>query len=739
MEIIMNILIVGSGGREHAVCKKLLNCNLYYYGTHSNPKMNLYATLLGIGNLKNVTEITQKALHNNINMVIVGPETPLSCGLSDELAKYNIPTIGPTKDMALIETSKHFARELLFNNGLGKYCPKLLHVINHLNCDYDQLSKDLNETLKIHKVVIKPDGICGGKGVMVQDDHFTTKEEIINYCKQVNSKIIIEEKLVGEEFSIMSFTDGYTLKHMIPVKDYKRLLDGNLGPNTGSMGSVTGYDGKLWFLDDEDIKECQMINEMIIDLLRKDDKVYKGILYGSFMKTVDKEIKVIEFNARFGDPECINVLELLNNDLLDIFKKICNQELHKIELSFRREASVFKYKVPKGYPDHSQKDIVVFDGDMICANMIKNEKGDFVTLGSRAFGVILCGEDISQICHDVNKLLDKETKLFYRKDIGSQLSLSYNESGVNTEEKALAIEEIKQDILSTYNGDVLSDFGDFAGIMRFGDKTLITSTDGVGTKSIMVLDYYGYEKGFEMLGNDLVILNANDILVKMGHPLFFLDYFGCHKLNATHLKCFVKGITNACKSIKCSLIKGETAQMPDIYHENTFDLVGTIVGYCDGVLNGKEMIQEGDIVIGLPSNGPHTNGFSLIRKIIDRVKQYENINPKIMEALCAPHKNYYDDVMTLKNQVDIHGLCHITGGGFIDNPERVLPDGFDINYCSWKMPYVFEYLQEKGHLSNCEMKKTFNCGIGMLVVIPENDLNKIKGIDYVIVGHVTKK
>lgn len=752
----IKVLIIGSGGREHAICKKLSTsrCTLFYYGSHENPGMNQYAKLLDNGDLTDINKITQLALDNKIEMVIIGPEKPLFYGLTDKLLENNIQVIGPKQNLAMIETSKYFARQLMIENGLEHYCPKLLQVIYPGN-DFDRINTILNTIMKSYKIVLKPDGIYGGKGVWVQDDHFSTKEHILNYCHQLatfGQTTIIEEKLVGEEFAIMSFSDGYTLRHMIPVRDYKRLRDGDLGPNTGSMGSITGYNGKLWFLNEQDIKTCHMINEKIIDLLKEKSggQIYKGILYGSFMKTNNKEIKVIEFNARFGDPECVNVLELLENDLLDVFKAICNNTLHQINLRFKKDASVFKYKVPNGYPDKSMKGDLVHlkqtDDDMIYASIMKNKDNQYLTLGSRTFGVIKIGKDISQLCYHVNQTLDDiEDNLFYRKDIGSTISLCYKNSGVNIPEKEKALSEIQKDIESTYNHNVVSHFGDFAGIMKFGHNStgknnlLITSTDGVGTKSILVLEHFGYEKGFEMLGRDLVNLNVNDILVKGADPMFFLDYFGCGKLDANHLKYFIKGITDACKEVGCILLKGETAQMPDIYLPNTFDLVGTIVGSCweNDLIDGKTMIQEGDSVISLPSNGPHTNGFTLIRKIIDRLKTYDDIDPDILNHICAPHKCYYRDILQLRHLgVSIHGLCHITGGGLSENPKRILPDGLTINYLNCQMPYVFEYLQEKGHLSDEEMRQTFNCGIGMMVIIPSEDIARIKGIDYLLIGKI---
>ena len=724
----MNVLIIGNGGREHAIAKKLSqsDCQLYYYGPNTNPGMDQFCKIMGVGSYHNLDEIRELALENKIKIVVVGPELPLSLGITNYLQKVGIHVIGPTKELAQIETSKLFCRNLLYDHGLDKYSPSLLHIIKKGD-DFRNTMTILESLLCKHQIVIKEDGLCGGKGVKIQGEHFNGIKEASDICKELmlqEKNILIEEKLVGEEFSIMSFSDGYYLQHMIPVKDYKRLLDGDQGPNTGSMGSVTGYGGQLWFLNNDDIKTCHHINEIVITILKKIcGKPYKGILYGSFMKTKGKkEIKIIEFNARFGDPECINVLELLQTDLLEVFKGICNQTLNQITLKFKEDASIFKYKVPSGYPYLSNKEetLQLSDDDLIMSSIKKIGKDEYQTLGSRCFGLLITGNDLVQMTCQLNKKLDHlAPTLLYRKDIGEDLCLNYHKAGVNSQEKEKAIQEIKENIESTYKPEVTSQFGDFAGIMKISDgQSLITSTDGVGTKSILILEHYGYEKGFEMLGYDLVNLNVNDILVKGGRPLFFVDYFGCQKLDANHLKYFVKGIVKGCLENDCVLLKGETAQMPDIYKENTFDLVGTIVGLIkdDEVINGKNTIQENDLVVCLPSNGPHTNGFTLIRKILDRIKDYENINHEIIELICQPHKSYYHEVKQLKDMgIKIHGLCHITGGGLVENPDRVLPENLQIKYYEKDYLPVFKYLQEKGHLNDLEMRKTFNCGIGMMV------------------------
>ena len=738
----MNILIIGSGGREHAVCKKLIKSiyviNLFYIG-QNNPGMDKISKHVDTG--ININIALQTVSTHGIDLVFIGPESALEMGIVDALNKNNIPVIGPTKSLARIETSKSWARELMIKYNLQAYCPEFITINRNDNLE--------NIIMNNPAIVVKPDGLHSGKGVKVYGDHFNTiteRDEYISEILKSGEIVLLEEKLFGEEFTIMSFTDGVNTQHMPPVKDYKRVYDDNKGPNCGSMGSIVT---KLWFLTEQDIEICHRINEKIVKILHEETgEYYKGILYGSFIKTQDGTIKVIEFNARFGDPECIPVLHLMKNDLVDIFTRIIFGTLDRINLKFKDEDCVFKYAVPANYPNvidtNKEKisipDNILSNDNIIFANVVLNNN-EFYSGKSRTIGILSYDKDITVAAENANEILQKiEGKLHFRRDVGLDLSLTYKKAGIDIDVKNDAIESIKNDINSTYNNDVLSTMGDFAGMIKLNDSVLVTSIDGVGTKSILVLEQLGPEVGFELLGEDLVNLNVNDILVKGADPLFFLDYFGCHRLNKNHLSYFIKGVTKACKQLNCCLIKGETAIMPDIYKENTYDLVGTIIGTVkeQNIINGKNSIKENDIVIGLPSNGFGTNGFTLIRKILNRASMYQELNKDMLKKICAPHKSYYDEIKTIRENINIHGLCHITGGGLIENPPRIMPDNLKINWLKWERPDIFNYVQEKGCVGDQEMMRIFNCGIGFLVVMDKNDLNKMEklNIDYKIVGSV---
>jgi len=727
----MNILIVGNGGRENIICKNIStnkNNKIYYYGNYRNSDMSQYATLVD-------------KFSNDIDIAIIGPESYLSDGLVDKLSSMGIKCVGPTKKLAQIETSKGFARKLMTKYGLEKYCPqyKIFDKLDNIKEFLDELD---------NKYVIKADGLHQGKGVKVYGIDINNVEEALKYCQKIlenEESVVIEERLIGEEFSLMSFTDGITLRHMPLVKDYKRLYDKDKGPNTGSMGSISFQNHSLPFLNEDDLETCHKINESIIENLYKETgERYKGIIYGSYIKTEKEEIKVIEFNARFGDPECINVLSILKNNLLDIYCAIIDEKLDNINVEFENKSTCCKYMVPDGYPENPVKSHeIYFDNDInkdmiIHGSLSSLDDKYYYEMGSRTVAIIGKANNLE----DANKMVEKEIKkvhgpLQHRKDIGNNYfnKDKYKDAGVNIDEGNKVVKNIKEYVEMTFNDNVISKFGDFAGMYKMPNgNILISSTDGVGTKSILVLKQYGYEKGYEMLGHDLVNHCVNDILVKGAKPIFFLDYYANSKINAEHVKYFVKGISEACCKVGCVLIGGETAEMPDIYKEDRCDIAGTIIGVIEKeeeIINGKEMIKEGDLIIGLESSGAHTNGYSLIRKILET----NEIPNEIVKKLCSPHKCYYDDIIKMKSEgIKINGMCHLTGGGWIDNPERVLPLGYKMDV-KWEMNEEFKYLMKSGDIKYEEMIRTFNCGIGMLVYIDGTNID-INNFKWNIIGKV---
>ena len=420
----MIILLIGSGAREHAIAMALNRASqeksIHCLASNMNPGIAQLCTEIKIGNYNDPEFVCKYANDIKADLAIIGPENPLAEGVSDDLWKHGIKVVGPKKHLAQIETSKTFTRDLLTEYNIPA-CPEYRTF-----SDMDGV-KEFLSVLK-DDYVVKYDGLAGGKGVKVSGDHLRSHEEALNYChKLVNNggKFVVEKKLEGEEFSLMSFCDGDTLKHMPIVQDHKRAYEGDTGPNTGGMGTYSDADHSLPFLTDEDIVQAQEINNATVKALKnKFADGYKGILYGGFMATATG-VKLIEYNARLGDPEAMNVLSLLQSDFLTICQGIVNGTLDRVDVRFSNLATVCKYAVPNGYPDKPVK------GEPINLSNVKNQEGLFyasvdikngqlIEAGSRTAAVVGIANTIS----DAEKIAEKEISslegpLFHRNDIGT--------------------------------------------------------------------------------------------------------------------------------------------------------------------------------------------------------------------------------------------------------------------------------------------------------------------------------
>ncbi len=303
--------------------------------------------------------------------------------------------------------------------------------------------------------------------------------------------------------------------------------------------------------------------------------------------------------------------------------------------------------------------------------------------------------------------------------------LTYKNSGVDKEEGYKSVDMIKQMAVSTYSKKVLNELGSFGAMYKLGrykNPVLVSGTDGVGTKLKLAF----HLKKYDTIGIDCVAMCVNDILCHGAEPMFFLDYLACGKLDAGVSSEIVKGVAEGCLSSGMSLVGGETAEMPGFYNEGEYDIAGFAVGVVEKkkVING-EKIKEGDIIIGLESSGVHSNGFSLVRKLVTDLDEEYN-GQKISEYLLTPTKIYVKPVSKIIKKFKVKGMAHITGGGLIENVPRVIPDGLSavISKDKIKVPEIFTYLQSKG-VPEEEMWGTFNMGIGFIIVVKEKDKNKV--------------
>ncbi len=314
--------------------------------------------------------------------------------------------------------------------------------------------------------------------------------------------------------------------------------------------------------------------------------------------------------------------------------------------------------------------------------------------------------------------------------------LTYRDAGVDIDAGNYSVKLIKDSVKATYRPEVLGDLGGFGGLFalqsgKYKEPVLVSGTDGVGTKLriAFMLDKH------DTVGQDAVAMCVNDILVQGAEPLYFLDYLAVGKLDPEQVAAVVKGVANACKESGCALIGGETAEMSGFYPVGEYDIAGFAVGVVDKPkIITSEKVKDGDVLIGLPSSGVHSNGFSLVRKICFELKGFkgdeyiDELGKTIGEELLTPTRLYPKSCLPLIEKFDIHGMVHITGGGFYENIPRAVPEdlAIEVDADAWQMPPIFKLLKEWGNVDWKEMYRTFNMGIGMVLIADKDEAEKIK-------------
>jgi phosphoribosylformylglycinamidine cyclo-ligase len=327
--------------------------------------------------------------------------------------------------------------------------------------------------------------------------------------------------------------------------------------------------------------------------------------------------------------------------------------------------------------------------------------------------------------------------------------VTYRDAGVDIDAGDELVERIKPRVKRSMRPEVLGGIGGFGALVevpldRYRKPVLVSGTDGVGTKLRLAIDTHRHDG----VGIDLVAMCANDVVVQGAEPLFFLDYFASGKLDVDVAERVIAGIVEGCVQAGCALVGGETAEMPGMYHGADYDLAGFCVGVVEkeAIIDGSKT-RAGDVVLGLPSSGPHSNGFSLIRKILqvaDADILADLQGARLIDRLMAPTRIYVKPLLKLMGEVSLHGLSHITGGGLVDNIPRVLPDGLEaiLERRSWRREPVFDWLQQQGKIADAEMYRVFNCGIGMTVHVSANDAQQAVGVlrdagqEAVVIGEI---
>ncbi|KAK2742992.1 Bifunctional purine biosynthetic protein ade1 [Onygenales sp. PD_40] len=759
----LRVLVVGSGGREHAFAWKLSHSplvDIVYVApgnggtaagnpkiTNVNVKGDDYAGLVAF---------SQK---NGVNLVVPGPEAPLVDGIQKFFQSVGIRCFGPSQAAARMEGSKTFSKDFMKRHNIPTAAYENFS-------DYEAASKYLDSIN--HDVVIKASGLAAGKGVIIPQ----TKEEARQALREImldrqfgeaGDEVVIEEFLEGDELSILTFSDGYTIRSLPPAQDHKRIFDGDQGPNTGGMGCYA----PTRIASKEILQEIdRTIIEPSISGMRREGFPFVGILFTGLMMTKNGP-KVLEYNVRGGDPETQTLLPLLSDDtdLAEIMVACTEHWLDGVSVNVEPKFSTTVVAVAEGYPgtyakgrditlDSPAADTVIFHaGTALTNNQLKSSGGRVIAATSTASTL----EDAVKNAYKGISTIHFQG-MHYRKDIAhrafrdtpnaSAEPLTYAAAGVSIDAGNDLVKQIKANVAQTRRPGTDAIIGGFGGTFDLStcnsgfhpsSPTLIGAIDGVGTKLVIAHEM----RTHNTVGIDLVAMNVNDLVVQGAEPLFFLDCYSCGKLDVATAAAFVSGVAAGCVESGCALVGGETAEMPGLYAGNDYDAAGAAVGAIDTakqpILPVLDKMQAGDVLLGLASSGPHSNGYSLVRKIVERSglsyqgpAPFETSAPSLGAALLTPTRIYVKPLLAALAAAPgaIKGLSHITGGGLVENIPRVLPKNLSaiVDVATWPVPPVFRWLKKSGGVSGAEMGRAFNNGVGMIVVVGKEDAERVKAI-----------
>ncbi|PSS18705.1 hypothetical protein M430DRAFT_242916 [Amorphotheca resinae ATCC 22711] len=739
----IRILLVGNGGREHALAWKLSQSPLVESiiavpgngGTSTCPKVTNNNSVKA-DDYPGLVALAQK---HNVNLVVPGPEAPLVDGIEGYFKAVGIRCFGPSKLAARMEGSKTFSKDFM-----KKYNIPTAAYENF--SDYEKAKKYLDSV--DHNVVLKASGLAAGKGVIIpatkEEAHAALKEIMVD--KEFGSagdEVVIEEFLEGDELSILTFSDGYTIRSLPPAQDHKRIFDGDQGPNTGGMGCYAPTN----IATKELIEEIERtVLQPTIDGMRKERFPFVGTLFTGLMITKNGP-KCLEYNVRFGDPETQTLLPLISKDtdLAEIMIACTEGWLDSVSVKIDAKSSATVVVAAGGYPGSYAKgtpmkvDSPPADTNIFHAGTVIKD-GQLQTSGGRVIAAQATAENLEEAVKKAYAGVEfiKFDKMFYRKDIAHRAfkpkastkeALTYASAGVNIDAGNEFVERIRKAVASTRRPGADAEIGGFGGEVDLAKAgytnapIMVGAIDGVGTKLMIAQAMNKHDT----VGIDLVAMNVNDLVVQGAEPLMFLDYYGCSQLKLENAAAFVEGVAAGCIQSKCALVGGETAEMPGMYQRDDYDAAGAAIGTMskDLRLPQKEQMVEGDILLGLASSGVHSNGFSLVRRILEREKvSYSDIAPwdnstTVGLSLLTPTKIYVCPLLNVINKGLVKGLSHITGGGLLENVPRMLPQHLsaEIDVSTWQLPAVFKWLKRAGNVASEEMARSFNTGVGMVAVV----------------------
>ncbi|XP_067116504.1 trifunctional purine biosynthetic protein adenosine-3 isoform X1 [Osmerus mordax] len=745
------VLVIGSGGREHALAWKLAQSPHIQQvlvapgnaGTASSGKISNSEV-----SVSNHSILAQFCKDHNVGLVVVGPEVPLAAGVVDDLVAAGVPCFGPSARAAQLEASKSFSKAFMDRHNIPTARWSAFTDAQEA-CSYIRQAT-------FPALVVKASGLAAGKGVIVARDQDEACQAVLEIMKDkafgaAGETVVVEELLEGEEVSCLCFSDGTTVSPMPPAQDHKRLQDGDQGPNTGGMGAYcpTPQVSKEML---QEIREAVL--QRTVDGMKEEGAPYVGVLYAGLMLTKQGP-KVLEYNCRFGDPECQVLMPLLKSDLYEVLQSTLQGRLASSAPVWQEDSSaVTVVMASAGYPGSYKTGVEITGlsqveelGVQLFHAGTALRHGLLVSSGGRVLTVTAVRSSLETALHAANQGVAAVgfAGAVYRRDIGHRAighlaphrGLTYKDSGVDIAAGNRLVDLIKPMAKATSRSGCNAELGGFAGLFDlkaagFSDPILVSGTDGVGTKLkiAQACEQHG------TLGQDLVAMCVNDVLAQGAEPLFFLDYFSCGRLDVGVASSVIEGIAKGCEVAGCALLGGETAEMPGVYGPGEYDLAGFCVGAVEraSLLPRLGDVCEGDLLVGVASSGVHSNGFSLVRKVLERAGlDYRSPAPfgrageTMGDVLLTPTKIYSRLLLPILRSGVVKAYAHITGGGLLENIPRVLPQGLavDLDASRWNIPPVFSWLHKEGGLSEEEMGRTFNCGLGAVLVVSPPDAQRV--------------
>ncbi|NXI81653.1 PUR2 protein, partial [Rhipidura dahli] len=749
------VLVIGSGGREHALAWKLAQSPHVKHvfvapgnaGTADNGKISNSAVLVS-----NHTIVTQFCKDHNIGLVLVGPEALLAAGIVDDLRAAGVRCFGPCARAAQLASDSSCSKAFLQRHGIA--------TARWGAFSSPQEACRFISSTDFPARVVRARGPAARKEVTIA----ASKEEACRAVQEIlqdrmfGEMVVIEELLQGEELSCSCFTDGVTVASMPPAQPHKRLLDGDRGPTTAGMGAYCPVPQVPEALL-EQIRGA--ILQHVVDSMRQEGAAYVGVLQTGLMLTKEG-VKILNFKCQFGDPQCQVILPLLKNDFYEVIQATIDGKLcSSMPAWSENRTAVCVVMASPGYPGDCDKGmevtgllqakelgLQVFHGDTALKD------GRVVTSGGRVLSVTAVKQDLMEALGEANRGV--ATIHFqgatFRRDIGhrglrllqqplyvspalargqprcSFLPLTSGPSLMGSAERVTAAASTS---FPPHRALIRSEGGGFAAFFDlkasgYDDPILVSQTKGLGPK----LQVSQVCKRHDTIGQDLVALCVNDLLAQGAEPLFFLSHLACGRLDAEVMETIKEGIAEACRNAGCAFLGGEVTEVAAPCPSGHCALAGFVVGAVERGrrLPGLQRAEEGDVLLGLGSPGIHGRGFGVVRKILLRSSlQCSSPAPgscgdaTLGDVLLTPGKMFSPALLPVLRSGHVKGFAP-TAEGLLGGISRVLPEHLSavLDALSWKIPEIFCWLYKEGNLSAEEMAQTFPCGIGAVLVVQKD-------------------